>query len=205
MMLMSIVFLLLDISALGQGKVFVTERKGFFKIVSAVNVQDSTVRMGPSTTYYKGKIIEQGPYRNNERVGRWRFFNLESILDYEYDFDTRKLVYVSGIDRAMLKQQTPCLYKGSPLIPYLFLVNQLAYPQRAISEAVEGRVVLALKVSRHGRVTGFYLAERLHPLIDKAVVEVAKIMPPDWQFIAATQRGQAVEGEYHITIEFALD
>ncbi len=189
----------------GQQQVLVTKENRLFKEVCWVEASDTSMRQGKSTKYYKGKVIEQGRYRQNTRVGRWRFFNLESILDYEYDFDNNELVILSGHDRHELKRQSPCLFKGSPLIPYLFLVNNLSYPQSAVKESVEGKVVLALRVNEQGEIVGFYIAEKLHPVIDRAVMEVAKTMPADWHFIAATSMGQSVSSEYHIAIEFQLE
>lgn len=188
----------------GQEQILVTKESGLFREVCWVEAVDTAIRQGQSTMYYKGKVIEQGKYRKNIRVGRWRFFNLESILDYEYDFDRSELIMLSGQDRHELKRKSPCLFKGSPLIPYLFLVNNLSYPQNAVKESVEGKVVLALKVNEQGGVVGFYLAEKLHPVVDRAVIEVAKTMPAGWQFIAATNMGEPVAGEYHIAIEFEL-
>ncbi|MBS2213256.1 TonB family protein [Carboxylicivirga mesophila] len=188
-----------------QDRELVTKERGLFKEVCWVDVNDTAIRNGQSTTYYKGKVIEQGRYLKNSRVGRWRFYNLESILDYEYDFDRNELVMMSGQDRHELKMKTPCLFMGSPLIPYLFLVNNLSYPRSAVNESVEGRVVLALRVDETGHVIGFYIAERLHPTIDRAVVEVAKTMPDKWRFIAATNMGHPVASEYHIAIEFQLE
>nr|WP_234445853.1 energy transducer TonB [Carboxylicivirga marina] len=112
---------------------------------------------------------------------------------------------LSGVDRHELKRKTPCLFQGSPLVPYLYLVNNLSYPKRAINEDVEGEVVLALKVNSSGEVYSFYLVKKLHPLIDKAVEEVAKSMPYSWRFFPATNYGSAVSGEYHIIIEFDLE
>jgi TonB family protein len=182
-----------------------TRNNELFKEVYWVNKSDKQMRNGQSTTYYKGKIIEQGRYSNNKRVGRWRFYNLDSILDYEFDFDKNELLRVSGIERHDLKRRSPCLFLGSPLIPYLFLVNNLSYPAKAIDNDVEGEVVLALKVNKKGEVYGFYLSQKLHPVLDKAVIDCVKTMPVDWRFIPATNMGQVASGEYHITIEFDLE
>lgn len=189
----------------GQEKKLVTKENGLYKEVCWVSVQDTSLRQGLSTKYYKGKVIEKGYYRDNTRVGKWRFYNLNSILDSEYDFDRDELIVISGYDRHDLKIMSPCLFKGSPLIPYLYLVNNLGYPEKAINEDVEGKVVLALKINAKGQIIGFYLAQKLHPVIDNAVVKVAKTMPQSWQFIAATKHRQPVAGEYHIAIEFELE
>lgn len=197
--------LMVSLSLYSQSVVPITETSGFYKEVYHVLALDKTVRHGLSTLYYKGKVIEKGRYRDNKQVGRWRFFNLNSILEYEYDFDKQEVVMLSGVDRHDLKRSTPCLFKGSPLIPYLFLVSNLGYPEQAKSDDVEGKLVLALKIDKKGEIYGFYISEKLHPVIDKAVVDVAKTMPQDWEFLAATNRGQAVNSEYHIAIEFEIE
>ncbi|MCU4156755.1 TonB family protein [Carboxylicivirga sp. A043] len=188
-----------------QDKLMLTEQNGLFKEVYWVNASDKLIKDGKSTTYYKGKVIEQGRYFDNKRVGRWQFYNLNSILDYEYDFDNDELVRVSGIERHDLKRKSPCLFMGSPLIPYLFLVDNLSYPTKAIDNDVEGEIVLALKVNKEGMVYGFYISQKLHPVLDRAVIDCVKTMPADWRFIPATNSGQNVGGEYHITIEFDLE
>ncbi|WP_430816453.1 TonB family protein [Carboxylicivirga sp. RSCT41] len=200
-----IVTLLVANFATGQNKVLITQKDGLFKEVYWVNALDNEMRNGKSSTYYKGKVIEQGQYKENKRVGIWRFYNLESILDYEYDFDKNELLMVSGIDRHDLKRKSPCLFLGSPLIPYLFLVNNLSYPMKAIDNDVEGEVILALKINQEGKVFGFYIYQKLHPVLDRAVIDCVKTMPNDWRFIPATNMGQVVAGEYHITIEFDLE
>jgi TonB family protein len=198
-------FVFVLIAGEAQNRKQVTKVNGKYKEVCWVDKQNPSQRNGLSIKYYKGKVIEKGNYKENERVGRWRFYNLNSILDYEYDFDKKELVMMSGIDRHDLKRKSPCLFKGSPLVPYLYLVNNLGYPQKAISDDVEGKVVLALKINSSGNITGFYIAEKLHPVINEAVVKVAKTMPSDWEFIAATKFGKPVAGEYHIAIEFELE
>ncbi|TRX62809.1 TonB family protein [Carboxylicivirga sp. M1479] len=193
------------IVVLGQSNVCVTKSDGIFEEICWVSKADTSIRDGESTTYYKSKALAKGFYRNNERVGRWRFYNLNSILEYEYDFDTSSLIRLSGKSDQELEIQSPCLFKGSPIIPYLFLVNRLGYPQQAINKDIEGRVVLALKVNSKGEVYGFYIAKKLHPVIDHAVFNAAKEIPITWEFIASTIQGVPVNSEYQIAIEFTLE
>lgn len=197
--------LLQFITVQGQNTLMLTQKDGLFKEVYWVNASNKLVKNGKSITYYKGKIIEQGRYSDDKKVGRWRFYNLDSILDYEFDFDNNELLMVSGIERNDLKRKSPCLFMGSPLIPYLFLVNNLSYPSEAIDDDVEGEVILALKVNKNGIVYGFYIWQKLHPVLDRAVIDCVKAMPGNWRFIPATHMGHQVEGEYHITIEFDLE
>jgi len=188
-----------------QDQVAVTRHKGLFKEVYFTSKSDTTIRNGLCSIYYKGKIIEKGRYSNNKKAGRWRFFSLNGIFEYEYNYDIKELVSINGINRHDLKKKTPCLFQGSPLIPYLYLVTNLGYPAKAKDKNIEGKVVLALKVNSQGEIYGFYIAEKLHPIIDNAVINVAKTIPDDWKFLSATYMGENVQSEYHITIEFELE
>ena len=105
----------------------------------------------------------------------------------------------------MSKNETPCLFIGSPLIPYIFFVENLSYPTQAVNKDLEGSVVLALQINEKGKIYGFYLSEKLEPVIDKAVKEVAFNLPCEWDFLPATYMGKPVQSEYHITIEFELN
>jgi len=195
----------IEVSLYAQNQAPKTHYNGLFKEVYFVNKNDTSVRHGLYNKYYKGKVIEKGRYAKDTRVGRWRYFSLNGIFEYEYNYDINELISINGQNRHDLKKKTPCLYKGSPLIPYLYLVTNLGYPAKAKEKNIEGKVVLALKVNTKGEVYGFYIAEKLHPIIDNAVMKVAKTIPHDWAFLSATYMGQPIPSEYYITIQFELE
>ena len=188
-----------------QEQVLVVRRSQLFKEVFNVLANDTSVRNGRYSKYYKDKIIEKGWYRDNAKVGEWMYFSLNSIFEYKYNFDTNKLLAVSGKSSQELSVKTPCLYKGSPLIPYLYIVTNLQYPTKAREKNIQGKIVLALKVNEDGEVYALYLSEKLDPLLDSAVIEVAKTMPIEWRFLPATRDGQKIKSEYRIMIEFELE
>ena len=45
----------------------------------------------------------------------------------------------------------------------------------------------------------------MHPILDKAVMQVAGQMPDSWSFVPATKNGKYLDSEYHIAIEFELN
>lgn len=164
---------------------------------------DTSVKNGPYQYFYKDKLIEKGQYLKNQRTKLWQYYNLKGIFEYEYDYDNNKITRLSG-DRDP-KQATPCLFKGSPLIPYLYIVEKVGYPKAAIDKNLKGQVVLVLKIGSDGQVWAMYLSEKLHPLLDSEVMRVARSFPPDWEWLPATHLGLPIDDEYLITIEFELD
>ena len=173
-----------------------------FREVYYVLKEDTSVKYGNYRLYYKKKIIENGFYNQNNKSGVWQFFSLNGILEYEYDFDTKKVVKIAGKEEADLKQKTPCLFLGSPLIPYLFIVKNIHYPDQAQKINLGGTVILALKINKKGKLWSMYLFKKLDPVLDREVMRVAKDFPDYWQWLPATQNGESVDGQYLITIEF---
>jgi TonB family protein len=97
---------------------------------------------------------------------------------------------------------TPCLFLGSPLIPYLYIVNKMHYPEKARVKKLGGRVILALKINRKGELWSMYLYKKLDPVLDSEVMRVARSFPDNWQWLPATRNGTKIDGEYLISIEF---
>jgi TonB family protein len=175
-----------------------------FKEVYTVLENDTTVKHGPYRLFYKNKVIENGTYKNNEPVGKWQFFYLQQIFEYEYDFTNKKVVRVSEGNKRYneARRIIPCLFLGSPLKPYLFIVSNIHYPEEARKKNIGGKVTLALKITKEGKLDDVYLYEKLDPSLDNEVMRVARSFPDDWKWLPATRNGVPVDDEYHITIEF---
>ncbi len=189
----------------GQSITFKTRENGYFREVFGVDKNDTTLRKGRYFHYYKGRIIEKGRYLDNRQIGKWQYFNLNNILEYEYDYDHEKVVRIAGTEPRELAKGTPCMFKGSPLIPYLFIVGHLNYPEQAKELDISGEVELGLRILKDGRIHSYYLSKKLHPILDRAVMQVASKIPSEWEFLAATRMGSPIDGEYRIAIQFELD
>ena len=170
-----------------------------------VQESDTSIKDGTYKLFYKNKIIENGKYLKNKKVGLWQYFSLNGIFEYEYDFDKGKVAKISGEERYELIQKTPCLFLGSPIIPYLFIVNHVYYPEKAQKQKLDGKVILALKISEEGELWSIYLYQKLDPVLDSEVMRVARNFPDEWKWLPATRNGVSVDGEYLITIEFELE
>lgn len=166
--------------------------------------KDTSIKSGLYLKKYKEYVIERGLFRNNERFGQWAYFSLDGVFEFEYDHTARKVVKISTKHNPEDYLETPILFYGSPIIPYLYMVRNIVYPSEAKNKNITGKVVLAININRTGKVTSFYIKEKLHPLLDREVIKVAKTMPSDWQWIPATYHGQNISSEYLIDIEFEL-
>lgn len=183
----------------------VTRDYGFFREVYSHVKPDTSKKEGSYRLFYKHQLIEDGNYKNGKRIGQWQYYSFNNLLEYEYDFDSDSIVRIGSNNRILSSVRTPCFYKGSPLIPYLFMVDHVNYPEKAVDEDISGRIVLNLMIDKKGKIYGYYISEKLHPLIDKAVLKVASDLPDDWEFLSATRNGAPIKSEYLIPIEFEID
>ena len=148
----------------------ITKVDGLFKQVYWVEKNDTSIKQGRYILYYKGRVVERGVYEKNAQVGGWQFFSFDNIFEFAYDFDTKKILKLSGEEGKNIHIQSPCLFLGTPILPYMFIVKKLAYPVKAKDLEVSGRVVLTLRVNKKGKVYGYYISEKMHPILDKAVM-----------------------------------
>jgi hypothetical protein len=206
MLLATMCFLFLFISVchaqIKHSRLILIKNVANYKYEYEVLKSDTSVKDGFYKFYYKSKMIENGTYKSGEKVGLWRFYNLKGIFEYEYDFKSRQVTRLSGDRDPSL--ETPCLFNGSPLIPYLFIVQHVRYPKEAADKDLSGKVVLGLKINKEGKIWALYLVEKFHPSFDAEVMRVAREFPRDWEWLPATKFKQPIDGEYLITIEFEL-
>jgi hypothetical protein len=164
---------------------------------------DTSIRNGYFRFFYKNKLIEKGFFLDGIQSGKWQYYNLKGIFEYEYDYQNNKVSALAG--NRDPNNETPCLFRGSPLIPYLFIVENLGYPKEARENNIAGKIVLALKINKKGEMWAYYLSEKLHPSLDAEVMRVVRQFPAKWQWLPATKFNEPIDSEYLITIEFELD
>ncbi len=166
---------------------------------------DTAIKNGSYKLFYKNTLVEEGKYRNGIRSGIWTFFNLGGNFEFQYDFDKDSLLKLAGEDYYQLRSEMPCLYKGTPLIPYVYLSKLVGYPPEAYEKGIEGRVVLTLRISEKGEILDRYISKGLNIILDSAVLDAATRLPEKWEWIPAKKNGEKVESLYNITIIFDID
>jgi TonB family protein len=165
---------------------------------------DTSIKHGRYFRKYKKDIIEQGNYINGVKDGHWAYFSLEGVFEFEYNYNKKKVCNMAARHSEEDFKETPVLFHGSPIIPYLYMVTRVQYPAGAKNKDITGKIILALNIDKNGNITSMYLKEKLHPLLDHEVMKVAKTFPSYWKWIPATFHGQPINSQYTIEIEFEL-
>lgn len=82
-----------------------------------------------------------------------------------------------------------------------FIAENLKYPQKAIDNQTEGRVVLQFVVDKEGKVTDIQVVHSIDPTLDQAAIDVIRTLP-DWK--PGMQNGQPVNVRYTLPVVFKL-
>ena len=76
------------------------------------------------------------------------------------------------------------------------------YPEKAIRNNVEGRVVLSFVVNKQGRISDIKVLKSLSPECDKEAIRMVKAMP---RWFAAEHQGRKVNCRYTMPVVFKLN
>lgn len=82
-----------------------------------------------------------------------------------------------------------------------FLQNNLKYPENAMKNNVQGRVIVQFVVEKDGALTEFKVARSVDPDLDAEALRVLQIMPK-WK--PGMQRGKIVRVKFTVPVSFKL-
>ncbi len=200
-----IAFLLL-IGVLGQsglGQEVRERTDGFLREVFQVANSDTALKDGPYNLFYKGEILEKGHYCKGHKCGKWQYFSFGSFFEYEYDYDADSLTrMVPHEDASYPPGDHPCLFNGSPFIPYLFIVNNVFFTEEANSQGLAGKTVLTLEIDSEGIITDRYISQSNLDIFARVVLEASQKFPSDWRWLPARKKGVNVADKFEMAIIF---
>lgn len=82
-----------------------------------------------------------------------------------------------------------------------FISANLEYPEQALRDSIEGKVLLQFVVEENGRVGRIKVARSVHRWLDNEAMRVVSILPP---FIPAKVDGKPVACWFTLPINFAI-
>ncbi|NQU54285.1 MAG: TonB family protein, partial [Bacteroidetes bacterium] len=92
-------------------------------------------------------------------------------------------------------------FPGGDLELRKLIENKVNYPTEAKKAGIQGKVFVTFVVAKDGNTTDAKIARGVHPLLDKDALRVVNDFPA-WK--PGKQRGQAVNVEYTVPINFVL-
>ncbi len=186
---------------------FVTEK------YNTIITSDRQIKQGQYQAFYKNKVVvAQGMYKNDERVGLWRFFNKTQQLTQVYNYDTGKLLFElpederSGFKYVVDKVITDSIVTTKPYriggryFGYLSYLKFLSVPEDLRGEAFENiDFTLELFVSPMGRVADFKF-HIIAPYYKRTInIDPNRLLPEDRTFTPATYNKQPISSRIVIS------
>lgn len=83
-----------------------------------------------------------------------------------------------------------------------FLIENLQYPQDAIKNKIQGRVLVQFIVDKEGNINDPSILQGVYPSLDAEALRVVKLMP---RWTPGYQDGQPVNVQYALPIVFKLN
>ena len=97
----------------------------------------------------------------------------------------------------------PPLFKGKDVEEGFreYVNHKTVYPQAALLNGIQGRVVVEFDVNRQGKVENAKVVQGVHPLLDAEALRVVKSSP---KWTPGVQRGKKVKVKYTFPFNFRL-
>lgn len=104
-------------------------------------------------------------------------------------------------DKVYMSVEKVAEYPGGQKAMMQFLVENVKYPENAMKNDIQGRVVVKFIVTKKGKIKDVTVLKPVDPELDKEAIRVVESMP-DW--IPAQNDGKAVDSYFHLPVSFKL-
>ena len=156
----------------------------------------------------KRSFASPDPYRTTERRHRWG--NQSVSFSNNTNINNRNNSYTEGTQKTYVRssnekvydvvEQMPSFPGGMPAL-MSWLSQNVKYPEIAVKNGIQGRVIVQFVVEKDGSVTNVHVAHPVDPSLDKEAARVIKAMPK-WE--PGKQKGSPVRVKYTVPVTFKL-
>lgn len=108
---------------------------------------------------------------------------------------------VAGVSAEDKDWAEPYFPGGTPAV-LNYLSKSIVYPAQAVTEKIEGRVMLQFVVSKRGRIKDVEVVKSAHPLLDAEAVRVLERMP---RWVPGKKDGKPINVKYALPVTFKLN
>lgn len=111
---------------------------------------------------------------------------------------TETVAGVSAEDKDLIQPYFP---GGTPAV-LNYLSKNIVYPAQAVTEKIEGKVVLQFTITKKGRIKDVEVIKSAHPLLDAEAVRVLERMP---KWVPGKKDGKPINVKYALPVSFRLN
>lgn len=92
-------------------------------------------------------------------------------------------------------------YPGGMPAMIEFLQTNIKYPEDALKQKVEGRVMVQFVVETDGSISDVHVAKQVFPSLDAEAIRVVQVMP---KWVPGRENGKVVRVKYNLPIVFRM-
>ncbi len=173
----------------------------------------------PSVMFTTGRYPEHNTDRDTEKILDYEMMereleyiynftlqiaNTESQLAFRPDEESRRKMTQAGVVPYYDCDQRPSFLNSSDPAQFLekWVYQYLKYPEKAVLEGVQGRVMVDFIIEKDGKVTGVRVVKGVSPELDAEAVKVVSASPK-WK--PGKVNGEKVRTSITIPVEFRLE
>ena len=161
--------------AMGQDLKEVTNKDGLFVENYTVLKKNKTIKHGNYERYLNQQLWEKGQYEQGQRTGLWEFYGSRGVLDQQYDYTTRHLVFTkeyqakdttvsSVMSHIVRDRDTSAVYLDKPAVPIggsyrliFIMMRTLRFPASVRQLGYKGRAIVTFVIDEKGQFIGCQL------------------------------------------------
>jgi len=191
-----------------------------FRIIRGGMIEHSTelkskryVKNGESEIKIGRDLLAVGLYKDDERSGRWRFFNGPDSLEQIYNYTTKKLEYnhtakniVYEIDST--KEGDKIIYPakiGGYHTSLRFLIKKFSPSKEFRAYAGVHTVLLIFHIDEHGKLIKYQAETGEGELKRTEEISLSKFRPEDFDFVPAYLNGKPVASRLIFQSKLTVD
>jgi len=165
--------------------------------------------------YWRSKQIEkQGLYKNDKRIGEWKFYSSDGTLIQTYDYTNQKIVYSirptkevtilqDGKETEEILLSNP-QFIGSTIELYDYIKpTQMEMAKSGEYDLKTGMVIITFYVTEDGKAIDHKIESGISVKIDQKCLEIVKDIPDLW--VPGKDENGIVVAKYTLPINFRIN
>lgn len=165
----------------------------------------------------KNVLLARKWYADGVQKGIWEFYTWKGDPESQYDFSTGKITWLTKAPADTITYYYST--DGGPWIrgtvdnPPLqlvssgewlsFLNRSFRYPDEAVSNMQQGKVLIAVTIDKTGNLIDYNVFQSAAPVLDQEALRIVRLAA--CEYLPAVKDGKKVKSMYLIPIQFKLE
>lgn len=210
------ILLMLSFVSFGQKK-YKTVKKKINLIHKEVYQIEKKSKLKEGFYYYidtsKNDTLISGNYKDDKKVGLWKYYGRGKFPYLEYDFSTNKLIsnryritkdstYIKKDDKYILdKVDSPQIHIGFKNQAEYDLAKSLTIPKSVIKNGTPTVFIYSFVISKDGILKNIKVEQSIDKEYDKKAIKTIKEL--DYNWVPALKDGETVDSKSFLIIDFS--